>query len=255
MPATARHLAAPVVWGEDPHRPPDRGRFLQDLLGAEQDTLVTQAQIEAHGIANAASLRTHLHRAARLRTPRPVLTTRRGPRGSLWLLPGLQGPRRGQRPSWGHSGAAGTILVPLTKGHQAVIDAEDWPRVSDRLWHAQADHKTTYATSEGGLRMHTVIALAHLGPRPTERHTVDHISGDGLDNRRANLRWASAAQQKQVPRPYRNNLTGVRGVTITKSGRYLARLQANGRCHHLGTHETLEAAEAAIREARDRYWI
>ena len=42
--------------------------------------------------------------------------------------------------------------------------------------------------------LHHVI-LARIGPPPTSAHTVcDHRNGDGLDNRRHNLRWATPSE-------------------------------------------------------------
>lgn len=41
---------------------------------------------------------------------------------------------------------------------------------------------------------HTLVALAFLGPRPTAAHQVAHWDGDRVNNRVANLRWATAQE-------------------------------------------------------------
>lgn len=45
------------------------------------------------------------------------------------------------------------------------------------------------------VRVHTLVAEAFIGPRPSPDHTVDHINHDRGDNRVCNLRWASKAEQ------------------------------------------------------------
>lgn len=47
------------------------------------------------------------------------------------------------------------------------------------------------------LRVHRLVALAFIGPAPSEQHTVDHINRDSSDNRVDNLRWASKSEQSR----------------------------------------------------------
>jgi hypothetical protein len=80
---------------------------------------------------------------------------------------------------------------------------------------------------------------------------VDHINGDGLDNRRENLRRATAAENGQNRRPNRSNTSGIRGVSfVKKTGRWHARLHINGRDRHLGYFEKRDDADTAVRMAR-----
>lgn len=44
---------------------------------------------------------------------------------------------------------------------------------------------------------HVLVCTAFHGPRPTPRHTADHINRDTSDNRAVNLRWATRVQQRQ----------------------------------------------------------
>lgn len=44
--------------------------------------------------------------------------------------------------------------------------------------------------------VHTLVAEAFIGPRPTPKHTVNHINGEKVDNRSENLEWATTRQQQ-----------------------------------------------------------
>ena len=55
---------------------------------------------------------------------------------------------------------------------------------------------------------------------------VDHINGNGLDNRRANLRLVTVQQNRQNRNKGRNNQTGFKGVTFDKkSGKWVMSLR------------------------------
>lgn len=82
---------------------------------------------------------------------------------------------------------------------------------------------------------------------------VDHINGDGLDNRRGvNLRVVKHAINVQNRRgAQRNSLTGVRGVYWdTWAGRWKAQIGVGGVVRHLGRFDTLEEARVAAITAR-----
>lgn len=78
---------------------------------------------------------------------------------------------------------------------------------------------------------------------------IDHKDRVRNNNRWENLRIASPSQNQynridQVPS------SGYRGVTFHKqSGRWRARIKANGRCHSLGYFDSAEAAGAAYAAA------
>lgn len=81
---------------------------------------------------------------------------------------------------------------------------------------------------------------------------IDHINGNGLDNRIANLRSVSAAenaQNKHIPKS--NNPHKMIGVNWHKAaGKYTAQIQTNRKQKHLGMFNTAEEAQAAYVKAK-----
>jgi hypothetical protein len=86
-----------------------------------------------------------------------------------------------------------------------LVDEEDYPFLVQWTWGLQVDNRgknyvRRYICKQN-LYLHRVI-MRRMCPAPSEAHRyVDHINGDGLDNRRENLRWATASENaKNTPR-------------------------------------------------------
>jgi hypothetical protein len=80
---------------------------------------------------------------------------------------------------------------------------------------------------------------------------VDHLNHDKLDNRRANLRVVSNAEnvRNRAPRVYGSSR--FRGVSFCKrTGRWVAQVTIGGHNHFLGRHVTEEQAAQAAESFR-----
>ena len=75
-------------------------------------------------------------------------------------------------------------------------------------------HRKTAYFSNGHITMHDLIM------QPPDGMVVDHINGNGLDNRRCNLRIVSHRINMLNRRKHSNNTTGMTNVHITKKGIY-----------------------------------
>jgi hypothetical protein len=122
--------------------------------------------------------------------------------------------------------------IPLTRGYVALVDDEGAERVLQHKWCVHFNGDRRYAKNQHGT-MHRFLTGWPL---------VDHINGNGLDNRRENLRRATVQENNRNRRP-RNQY---KGVTLERrTGRWFARIAIDGHRIHLGTFDTPEAAAAA----------
>ena len=148
------------------------------------------------------------------------------------------------------------IEIPLTQGRVALVDDCD-AALADTRWYARRDRHTFYAYRKGPraekprrtFLLHRVILGAARGVE------VDHVNGDGLDCRRANLRLASRSQNQANRLHLVSNVSGFRGVSFMRArGRWLASIRVNRRTRNLGAFESpAEAARAYDAAARSAF--
>jgi hypothetical protein len=83
------------------------------------------------------------------------------------------------------------FYIPLTQGKHAMVDAEDYARVRRHKWCLSRTGSQLYAYRKHygkSLRLHQFIM------NPPQGLVVDHIDGNGLNNRRGNLRICTRLQ-------------------------------------------------------------
>lgn len=142
------------------------------------------------------------------------------------------------------------VEIPLTRGLVALVDDEDAERVlAAGSWYARSGGSTFYAERNAPTRAGRRGRLG-LHKFLTGFDLTDHINGNGLDNRRANLRQATHAENSRNRRRARNNTSGFKGVSFHKGK---SKWHASMRRQHLGYFRTPEVAaiayDLAVREA------
>lgn len=138
--------------------------------------------------------------------------------------------------------------IPLTQGLSAIIDLDDLPLVAGKNWHAARDGDRVYAITdvrdESGKK--TCLSMHRLLLACPEGVEGDHRDGDGLNNRRHNLRPATKAQNGRNRRRNKNNTSGFKGVSWhTQRSRWRAQIMVDRHKKSLGLFDTPEDAYAA----------
>lgn len=97
---------------------------------------------------------------------------------------------------------------------------------------------------------HRLAWALHFGRWPDQ--AIDHINGDRTDNRIANLRLATVAENTRNGKRRSTNTSGYKGVSLTENGQWRATIVAGGRQSYLGRFSTAEDAHAAYVKAASR---
>jgi hypothetical protein len=162
----------------------------------------------------------------------------------------------------------------------AQVDDEDWEHVSTYRWSmaggkgSRGRYAATSVKVDGRvttLYMHRVVAhragildslRIEAGARGRWSHSIDHINGNKLDNRRANLRLLDRQQQMLNTNDglRKTNTSGYRGVTFDKRRATFAKpwkasVMVNYKYKNLGYYATAEEASAARKAWDDMHAV
>lgn len=149
------------------------------------------------------------------------------------------------------------INIPITQGYVAIVDSVD-ADLADLNWQAVLKLRNRYAihsSRKGTFYLHRVILSRMMGRDLTRMEQCDHIDGDGLNNRRENLRIATNAQNRHNSRKSLNSTSKLKGVCFHKQRqKWQASIRINGKQKHLGLFDTEELAHEAYCEAAEKYF-
>jgi len=143
--------------------------------------------------------------------------------------------------------------IPLTLGKVAIVDDEDFEHLNQFKWSAIKDGNIFYArrrTINGSTKsMHREILF------PLPGFHADHINGDGLDNRRRNLRIVTNQKNQMNRGAQKNNKLGVKGVSFhSRKKKYQSQIKANGKVIALGYFKTVSEASDAYKKASAKFF-
>ena len=136
--------------------------------------------------------------------------------------------------------------------HTVLIDEEDWEKISEYRWFVWSGrtNNTLYArVSNENTYMHRIILNAPKGTM------VDHINGNGLDNRKENLRLCTTRENNANQKKNRNNSSGYKGVAkASNCSKWRAYIRVDYKQIHLGNHNTPEEAARAYDAAAKKHF-
>ena len=138
--------------------------------------------------------------------------------------------------------------IPLTRGYFAIVDDEDFEKVNAYKWYCMTRRHHKYAAKsfrvngvKTVLQMHRFVLNLFDSSK-----MIDHINGNGLDNRKENIRICTAsdnAKNKILPA---SNKSGFKGVCWHKRDKkFYAQIKVNNKMQYLGVFDCpIEAAKA-----------
>jgi len=150
--------------------------------------------------------------------------------------------------------------ITLTNGGVMLVDADDLPLVSGFSWHwvsrTAGGNVVKYAETTKKKNKIKFQALAHrLVMSPDPGFVVDHINGNGLDNRRGNLRICRQGENARNRRHSIKRRSCFKGVAIrADTGKWRARIMVDRHEINLGCFDTAIDAAAAYNAAALKYF-
>lgn len=144
------------------------------------------------------------------------------------------------------------LHIALTQGKIALVDAVDFDWLNQWNWCAHYNKNSGLWYAERvdvstGRRITYAMHRMILGCSSEERG--DHKNGDGLDNRRNNLRKCTQADNAKNHRRYQTNKSGFSGVAFVSKNCWRAYINADKVRKHLGCYRTPEEASKAYQAA------
>jgi len=142
------------------------------------------------------------------------------------------------------------IEIPLSQGMNALIDADDFDKVNKYNWclDKRKDGRM-YAVNK--IKGKPKVYMHRLILSPSDSQQVDHREGAGLDNRKANLRICTNAQNSRnnngQPTRRKSPYKGVFKCSQTKKWR--VRILVDGINIHVGYFDKPEDAARAYDRA------
>ena len=124
-----------------------------------------------------------------------------------------------------------------------------YKKIPVKYWYVKLNGKKIYA--------HRIIWKIVTG-QDLGKLSIDHVNGDGTDNRWENLRKADASQNAANRDVRSNSISGIKGVKRMsnkfKGYTYRADIRVEGETISLGTYPTLEGAVRARTKAEKQFF-
>ena len=146
--------------------------------------------------------------------------------------------------------------IQLTQGFVALVDDEDFERVNQFRWHASRNGKNIYAERSMTIDSKTKNKLMHREiMKAGNKVEIDHIFGDGLDNRKKNLRICTHSQNLLNSSKYKHSSSKYKGVYFGKTQKkWISQISINGKNKHLGCFDNeIDAAKQYNIFAKEYY--
>lgn len=131
--------------------------------------------------------------------------------------------------------------IHLDGGRSTLVDQEDYERLVEYSWRV---HSKGYAVTSRGILMHRMLMI------PEDGKQIDHINGDKLDNRKANLRVCTNGQNHMNIKKYAGKTSKYKGVWWNKErGKWQTDIKLDKKKRYVGRFEDENEAGLAYNAA------
>jgi len=136
-------------------------------------------------------------------------------------------------------------VITLLRGERMLLDDEDVSLFDGISLYAANSRNTKYAYFSNGGIAHRLI----MGVKDRQL-TVDHLNGDGLDNRRQNLRVVPARVNVKNHRVSRNKTAGLPPGIFMDKNRFFVQVTEDYKKIFVGRFDTRDEAIVALNKKR-----
>ena len=138
-------------------------------------------------------------------------------------------------------------LVPLRnrKGevvNHAIVSEEDYDRVMEWKWYMYKKKQCNLLYAVTTIKNITLPMHHFIHGKPKLKEVVDHLNGNGLDNRKENLRFATRSQNNQNRNVTVNKTSKYIGVSQQTEKNGVVKMKAQCQGNNLGKFDTEEEA-------------
>ena len=143
--------------------------------------------------------------------------------------------------------------IKLTQGKFAMVDDADFEWLNQWKWHTAKGCNTYYARRAGPRPKQKPVFMHREIISPSKHLETDHRNGNGLDNRRENIRACTLTENRRNSVAYANNRSGFKGVS-SFTGKWVAQISYNNKTIYLGRFVSKVAAARAYDEGAKKYY-
>jgi len=146
--------------------------------------------------------------------------------------------------------------IPLTQGKFAIVDDDMYEYLNQWKWCLRKKSERSFYAGRNDWenKKNHIVTMQQLIMNPPKGMVIDHINGNGLDNRRCNLRICTREQNLKNQKRHKNNKCGYKGVHwVPLLKKWRAGIYSDGKDIYIGVYASLEDAAKAYNKAAIKY--
>lgn len=148
-------------------------------------------------------------------------------------------------------------IIKITQGFEAIIDDDDFEKFGKFKYHiSKGKYAMRALPRTNGEKRNKRIKLHQDIIGKKEGFVIDHINGNGLDNRKCNLRHCTISQNEMNSPAQRNKTGKYKGVykTSGKCSTFFSTIFRDGKVYRIGSfRDELSAAKAYDLKAKELF--